>query len=82
MTLLLNGFDMLMMPARRPEGVVVTKDGQDIICELTYRGVQDDEGRRAHIWSTPTTFEPHKGDSIKIGVLPVQTGIQFGESDD
>jgi hypothetical protein len=65
----------------KPVNVVVHKPGGDVPCELVYRGTDGscDEGHPVHVWSCPTTFEPDKGDSITMDMMPGHTSIQFGE---
>lgn len=60
--------------------VVHTRRQGDIICELVYRGIEDDpEGQPIHMWSCPMQFKPELGDSVTVGMLPAHTGIHFGE---
>lgn len=62
------------MPTR-PTGVRINHaDNTTTICELTYRGPNEDG---YETWETATPFHPERGDTIDIDQFPDNTSIVF-----
>lgn len=59
----------------RPHGVAIQHgDGTHTICELTYKGTNEDGYQT---WETATPFHPEKGDTVTVDHFPENTTIVF-----
>lgn len=53
--------------------------GEVITCDLEYAGCEDGQ-HRWEITNDDVDFDPGRGDSIEIGMLPARTSIAFQSS--